>query len=233
MKRPGPPKGRCPKRDEFRSKAVGLKETYSGLGCVKLVLIGKLNISAPTLCEILKEEGLIEPGKKMKLKGKRFRAAEPNAMWQIDHVDLGHGQHMLTVLDDCSGKVLSSNLRKSTELEDVKEILFRCFTEHGNPKAILSDHGTQWYAVCGGKSEFDRMCEEKRIVHIMGRIRHPQTQGKVERFHRSLKDETGINEVADLKEKRRVLDDYVLFYNGVRPHWGIELKVPNDVYYAV
>jgi transposase InsO family protein len=67
----------------------------------------------------------------------------------------------------------------------------------------------------------------------MGRIQHPQTQGKVERWHRSLKEETGIKNIADPCEKRKVLAEYVHFYNTVRPHWGIGLKTPDGVYFAL
>jgi putative transposase len=202
------------------------------MGCVKLAKITELGISGPTLCEILKEEGLIKPRKSAERKGKRFRAERPNDMWQIDYVHLGHGYQLLTVKDDCSGKILSSNLRRATKLEDVMDILKECFREHGMPKTILSDHGTQWYAARGGDSRFDEMCSENGIKHIMGRVRHPQTQGKAERFHGVLKEETEINDIADPKEKRKILDEYVLFYNGVRPHWSIGLKVPDSVYYA-
>jgi len=233
VKKPGPPAGRYMKRELYRAKAVGAKQTYPNMGCAKLVKICELAISGPTLCGILKSEGLIEPRKKAKREGKRFRAGKPNDMWQIDYVHLGHGYNLLTVLDDCSGKILSWNLRRMTKLEDVLEILDECFREYGTPRTILSDHGTQWYATRGGDSRFDEMCLDKGIKHIMGRIRHPQTQGKAERFHGVLKKETNILGIADRREKGKVLEDYVRFYNGVRPHWGIGLKVPNSVYYAV
>jgi len=152
-------------------------------------------------------------------------------MWQIDYVHVGHGSHLLSVMDDCSGMILSADIRRTMTTDDVLDILDVCFEQYGRPKVILSDHGTQWYAVAGGDARFDRMCMKRKIKHIMGRVNHPQTQGKVERWHRSLKFESEIKNSDTLEGKRKVLDEYVDFYNAVRPHWGIYLKVPDSVYF--
>ena len=227
--KPGPPKGRYVKRNKFTEKVIELKHEYPALGCVKLTIIGGLDISGPTACGILKDAGLIEP-KKVKRADKRFRAAAPNDMWQIDYVDVGHGHHLLSVMDDCSGMVLSKDIRKKMTADDVLDILYGCFRAYGVPKKILSDHGVQWYAVRGGDSRFDEMCLREGIAHIMGRVAHPQTQGKVERWHRTLTEETPIRKTEDGEEKRRILRDYVEFYNFIRPHWGIGLRTPGSVY---
>jgi len=232
VKRPGPAKGTFVKRQRFVDDAVRIKKKYPRMGCRKLTMIGKLGISAPTTCEILKSKGMIEPRGKMKLKGKRFRAPAPNKMWQIDYVDLREGWYLLSVLDDHSGKVLSSDIRRTSTTDDVLEILYECFRKYGKPDVILSDHGVQWYATRGGETRFDDMCEAEGIVHIMGRVNHPQTQGKVERFHGSLDRETDIRRTADPDEKKRMMTEYLEFYNTVRPHWGIDLKTPDSVYYA-
>jgi len=232
IKRPGPSKGIHPKRDAHREKAIELKREYPRIGCAKLAVMGGLGISGPTLCEILKSERLIEPVKAVKRKGKRFRAKNPNDMWQIDYVDVGHDCHLLSVMDDCSGKILAREIRRTMTTDDVLEIMDKCFSEYGIPKLILSDHGTQWYTVRGGDNRFDRMCLRRDIEHIMGRINHPQTQGKVERWHRTLKFESDIKDADTLEKKMKVLDGYVDFYNAVRPHWGIDLKTPDSVYFA-
>ena len=232
VRRPGPPPGRNVKQDAFRERAIEVKKKHPKIGCAKLVIIGKLDISGPTLCEILKSEGLIEPVK-TKRASKRFRAKKPNDMWQIDYLDVGHGHHLLSVIDDCSGKTLSDDIRDTTKTDDVMEIMGVCFSKYGTPKSILSDHGTQWYAVRGGDARFDGMCEDNDIKHIMGRIAHPQTQGKVERYHRSLLYETDMRLIEDPAEKKRVMTEHVEFYNSVRPHWGLKLKTPDSVYYSV
>jgi transposase InsO family protein len=232
VRKPGPPKGRTVKRHLCKEEVVGLKKKYPKTGCAKLVVIGGLDISGPTACGILKEAGMIKPGKANRAP-KRFRAKAPNDMWQIDYADLGHGQHMLSVLDDCSGKILSKNVRETTLTDDVLVILVCCFIEYGIPKVILSDHGTQWYATRGGDARFDRFCDDWGIEHKMGRINHPQTQGKVERWHRSLKEEAGIKDIADPAEKRKAAADYVDFFNAVRPHWGIGMRTPDSVYFAM
>jgi len=232
VKRPGPAPGCCPKCDEHREKVIAAKVKYPKIGCVKLTIMEKLEVSGPTACKILKGEGMITPAGKGWHRPIRFRAARPNDMWQIDYVDVGHGYCMLSVMDDCSGKILSKNVRRTMTTDDVLEILRDCFSTYGKPKRILSDHGTQWYAVQGGDARFDIVCEKEMIEHIMGRINHPQTQGKVERWHRSLKFESEIKNAAELNEKIGILEDYVEFYNTIRPHWGIDLKTPDSVYFA-
>jgi transposase InsO family protein len=232
MKRPGPPAGICPKRDKHRDAVIAAKVKHPQYGCVKIAIMEELEVSAPTICEILKAEGLIRPVKGGKLEGKRFRAGKPNEMWQIDYVDVGHGYCMLSVMDDHSGKILSRNIRRTMTTDDVLEIMNECFRAYGRPKRILSDHGVQWYATRGGDTRFDIMCSKERIKHIMGRMNHPQTQGKVERWHRSLKFESGIKNAETFDAKIGILDGYVEFYNTVRPHWGIGLKTPDSVYFA-
>ena len=103
--------------------------------------------------------------------------------------------------------------------------------EHGTPKTILSDHGTQWYSTHGGDSRFDEFCDEYGIDHRMGGIRRPTTQGKVERWHGNIRRETDIDKADDIEEKRVILYDYMDFYNGIRPHHALGLRTPDEVYY--
>lgn len=230
VKKTGPPKGRPVKRQLFTDRVKELKTEYPMMGCVKLKVVGGLEISGPTVCGILKEAGMIAKKKEVKRADKRFRADRPNDLWQIDYVDLGDGCHLLSVMDDCSGMIMSTDIRKTMTADDVLDIMQRCFRTYGKPKKILSDHGSQWYATCGGYSRFDEMCRRGGIEHIMGRVAHPQTQGKVERWHRTLTEETPIRVTDGLENKSKIMKVYAEFYNFIRPHWGIDLKTPGSVY---
>jgi|GEM_PF-3102564 len=83
----------------------------------------------------------------------------------------------------------------------------------------------------GGTSDFDVWCKENGIHPIMAGIRRPTPIGKIERRHRPLIDEF-LCQFTDLAESRRRLPDYLERYNTGRPHWGIGLRIPAEVYFA-
>ena len=122
--------------------------------------------SAPTVRRALARAGF---GSVTKRKGKAYKtfcARYPNEMRQIDYVNL-HGDYFLSVINDHSRKIMSADLRKTSTTDDVLEILDAAIKIYGTPKIILSDYGTQWYAVRGGDSRFLAFCEERGIKHIM------------------------------------------------------------------
>ncbi|MBU1111272.1 MAG: DDE-type integrase/transposase/recombinase, partial [Nanoarchaeota archaeon] len=90
------------------------------------------------------------------------------------------------------------------------------------PGAILTDNGTQFTPARGEIGPFTRWCEEKGIKHILGRVHHPQTNGKIERWFGTYKIE--------FDERFNCLDEFVNFYNEVRIHQGINYTKPLDRY---
>jgi putative transposase len=229
-KRPGPRPGRTPKCDEIEDMVVNVRKRYDFLGAEKIGVIAGVSASAPTVRKTLRRCGFGNITKKKGQPRKRFCAACPNDMWQIDYVDLGSGTHLLSVIDDHSRKILSKNLSHSCSTDDVLAIIGEAVRRHGAPKAILSDHGVQWYSTRGGDSRFDEFCAEMGIKHYMGGICRPTTQGKVERWHGSIRRETGIDSIDDIEEKRSILYDYIDFYNRIRPHYGVGLRTPDAVF---
>jgi len=91
--------------------------------------------------------------------------------------------------------------------------------DYGKPESILTDRGTQFYASAGEKkvkgiSKFERFLLESGIKHIVGRVNHPQTNGKIERFF------------GTLKAKARYfnsIDELIYWYNNKRPHMSLNL----------
>lgn len=230
-KRPGPRPGATPKCDEIEKVVVETRKKYGFLGAEKIGRIANVDASAPTVRKTLRRCGFDNITKKKGQARKRFCASFPNEMWQIDYVDLGAGTHLLSVIDDHSRKILSKNISYSWTTDDVLRIIKEAIMEHGTPKTILSDHGTQWYSTHGGNSRFDEFCDEYGIDHRMGGIRKPTTQGKVERWHGNIRHETDIDKTDDIEEKRVILYDYMDFYNGIRPHHALGLRTPDEVYY--
>jgi transposase InsO family protein len=186
-----------------------------------------------TITEILRRHGKLE-GKSNSHPGpfQRFERAAPNELWQMDfkgHFALLHGRcHPLTVLDDHSRYSLGLEACTDEQDETVRERLIKIFRRYGLPLEMLMDNGSPWGSA--GEQlltalEVWLMWLGIRVIH--GRPYHPQTQGKDERFHRTL-----IAEVLDGRSFRDTEDCQVAFdrwrfvYNHERPHQAIDLEPP-------
>jgi len=213
-------------------KEVRGKKFRKKMGAQKIKVYLDMDISHQSINKILKDTGLTAKRKKRKQKKfDPFRRGCPNELWQIDYKEFGKGVYMLSVKDDYSSAILSADVRSTYTTEDVKEILGRTIRLFGTPKQILSDHGTQWCATNGGVSKFDKWCYENGIEHIMGRIRKPTTQGKVERWHGTVLEEAELPpKGSSVEEYREAVLEYMEFYNNERPHHGIGLQIPTFTY---
>jgi transposase InsO family protein len=231
-RRRGPPPGNCPKMRAAADKVAETAKEYPQLGCTKIAVISGAGVSGPTALKIMKERKIWNGKTQKKRKFKTFCRENPNDLWQIDHVYLDDDMVLLSVLDDHSRKMLAWTVKDTATTEDVKEILDDAVERNGRPKEILSDHGSQFYAVNGGECEFDNWCLGKEIRHIMGRIGKPTTQGKVERLHRSLRKECVFPpKGSSCEDYTEAVRSYAEFYNTRRPHWGIGFKTPDSAYY--
>ena len=105
------------------------------------------------------------------------------------------------------------------------QALKQTIKKYGKPLEILTDNGSQFYAVKGGTSSFTRWCLQEGIKHIRSRAYHPQTCGKVERVHGTI-----LRELRRLKLplSNTTLHQYQTFYNYYRPHQGINLSIPAE-----
>jgi len=128
--------------------------------------------------------------------------------------------------------ILALEVRHSWSYEDVEEILERTIRMFGPPLQILSDHGTQWCAVNGGISRFDtEFCRRYGTEHIMGKVRKPTTHGKIERWHGTIKKEAHHPpKGSTLEDYEKAIQLYMGYYNFERPHHGICLRIPFEVY---
>ena len=235
--KPGPKPGFHSQR--VLSEVEGLVKTkreHPVYGAAKINVMAKTSISAPTAHRILKEHGFMPVTVRKGKVYKSFEMDRVNEMWQIDYVELGTDSETgrriesLSILDDKSRRILSANADIHATTDDVIELLLEAFQGYGVPERILSDHGTQWAASNGGDTRFDQFCEAWGIEHIMGRVRKPTTQGKVERWHGTLRREVGLPAEAPLAEYRRIMGEFVRFYNDVRPHWALDLRTPSEVF---
>jgi transposase InsO family protein len=166
----------------------------------------------------------------------RFERARPNELWQMDfkgHVALHAGRlHPLTVLDDHSrfSVVLAACANEQTET--VRQQLIIAFRRYGLPERLMTDNGSPWGD--GPGSPFTPLgvwLIEHGIRISHSRPYHPQTMGKDERFHRSLKAEVlSAPPFADLAAAARAFERWRNVYNTQRPHEALELAVPASRY---
>ena len=219
-----------------RETVIGVrKEKFTKrMGAQKIKVYCGLAISHQSINAIMRDAGLIKPGKKRKKqKFDPFRREHPNSLWQIDYKEFERGIYMLSVKDDHSSAILAADVRTTCVTDDVIEVLNKAVRAFGTPAQILSDHGTQWSSARGGKVRFDKWCSENGIEHIMGKVRKPSTQGKIERWHGSVLEEAELPpRGSSAGDYGKAVIEYVEFYNNKRPHHGIDLQIPIVVYMA-
>jgi transposase InsO family protein len=194
--------------------------------------------SASTVFRVLKARGFVtlSPKKRPKSADKRFCADLPNEMWQADmtHVMLGDGTvyEVLNMIDDHSRLCVASRAMKVVKATDVVRVLHRAAETWGYPASFLSDNGliftTEHRHADAGVTELELFSLGIEIKH--SRPYHPQTCGKVERFHQTMKRFLAKQDIATPKQLQKQLDRFVDNYNNVRPHRGIGRRTPAAVY---
>lgn len=224
-------------------QAVLKKRTETGWGGRKIARVledeGMGNVPHPnTITDILRRNGKIVEEERAKHRAwQRFERDEPNALWQMDfkgHFALLKGRcHPLTVLDDHSRFCISLQACADETMKTTQFHLTNAFRNYGLPIALLCDNGGPWgsgYPTLE-LTQLTVWLVRLGIQIIHGRPRHPQTQGKEERFHRTLKAEVlqGHN-FTDLKECQHHFDAFRTRYNQVRPHEALKFDTPISHY---
>jgi transposase InsO family protein len=197
-----------------------------------------------TINKILDRNGLIDPNRsKLSKDFERFVRQYPNELWQMDYKGwfrlLNRQEcHPLTITDDHSRYNLCLQACKNEQSDTVKNILIKVFEKYGLPYIMLTDNGTPWGAAGaetleGSRSytSLEKWLIELNIKLIHGRPYHPQTQGKEERFHRTLKQE--LIEHEQFRDHDHCQERFNLWrekYNFIRPHEAIDFKTPADLY---
>ena len=190
-----------------------------------------------TITEVLRRHGKLDRQAQHPGPYVRFERAEPNELWQMDfkgHFPLAVGRcHPLTVLDDHSRYSLGLEACDNEQDGTVRARLTTLFRRYGLPFAMLMDNGSPW-GDRGGQpfTIFTTWLMRHGIWVSHGRPYHPQTQGKEERFHRSLKAEVlERNSFADLVACQHAFDRWRQIYNHERPHEALGLKPPATRYH--
>lgn len=167
----------------------------------------------------------------------RFEHSAPNDLWQLDfkgefRMTTGQYCYPLTSLDDHSRYNLILRGCGVQKRPTVQAWLQRAFERYGLPKALLCDHGTPWCSRHGGLTRLTLWLLRLGIEVLHGRVQHPQTQGKLERFHRTLKAEALSGRMfRDLEHVQTELDAWRVVYNHERPHEALDFATPSQRYH--
>ena len=167
----------------------------------------------------------------------RFEQERPNQLWQMDfkgHFRLGNQErcHPLTVLDDHSRYALCLQACRNQQTGTVQQQLTVTFRRYGLPERMLMDNGSPWgNDLAHQYTPLTVWLLRLGIAVSHSRPYHPQTQGKDERFHRSLKVEVLAQRVfADGERMQLRFDEWRYCYNHVRPHEALAMAVPASRY---
>jgi transposase InsO family protein len=191
--------------------------------------------SASTITEVLRRHGRLGVRVRSQRDYCRFERSRPNELWQMDFkgsIGTRSGRcHPLTVLDDYSRYSVCVSACANEREETVRPVLVSVFRDHGLPEEILSDNGSCWGSSDSRYTKLSAWFLRLGIAVRHGRAYHPQTQGKDERFNRTLKAEaiTG-REFADDADCQLAFDRFRRRYNEDRPHEALGMLVPSSRY---
>lgn len=194
--------------------------------------------SVATIWRVLKRRGFItpQPQKRPKSSYKRFEALLPNECWQSDftHWTLHDGSdvEILNFIDDHSRFLLGSSVHKTVKAIDVSEQFILIANKYGLPESVLSDNGAVYTGKYrNGKVVFETLLEEHNIVFKHGQPYHPQTQGKIERWHQTLKLYLAKQKPSDnIEQLQKQIDTFIDYYNTQRPHRSLKGLTPFEGY---
>jgi transposase InsO family protein len=218
---------------ELERQVTQVRLRYPDWGARKLQVVLRregLELPRNTIHRILLRYDLVREEQRRPPATQRFERGQPNELWQMDFKGpKGWPQPVgpLSVLDDHSRYLIALAANGSTHGEPVQKQLEEAFERCGVPEGMLMDHGTPWWSTysLSGRTHLSLWLMRQGIrLHWSG-IRHPQTQGKVERFHGSLQralERRGIPP----HSTQAWLDAYRWEHNHVRPHEALGMQTP-------
>jgi len=224
-----------PRRKEaaLEERVIELRRRYPDWGARKLrVLLREqgVELGRNTIHRMLLRHQLVRPEDRHEVAPLRFERSRPNELWQMDfkgpkfwHQAVGP----LSLLDDHSRYLIALQAVGSTRGELVREQLESAFGRCGVPEQMLMDHGTPWWSArsAGGMTTLSLWLMRQGVQLHWSRVRHPQTQGKVERLHGELQRALLLRRVL-IPDIQVWLDEFRWEHNHVRPHEALGMERP-------
>jgi len=149
----------------------------------------------------------------------KYEWPKPNMLWHTDWTECPFtGKQLIAFIDDHSRFIVHAEYFENATTENTILAFANAISRYGTPENILTDHGVQFHE----HGPFEEFCKAKGIKHILGRVHHPQTNGKIERWFGTYKMECD--------ERFSCIEDFIKFYNEVRIHQGISYATPLERY---
>jgi putative transposase len=224
LKKPGRPRNAS---ISLRDAALIL-ETYDRLKVNALTLQRALkhtrgvNLPHNKIHAILKENGraLPQPSKQRRRKWVRYEREHSMSLWHMDWKQLPDGRWWIAAEDDASRLIVGYGVFQEATAENTIHVLKQAIEKHGRPRELLTDRGSQFYANEGerrekGISQFEQYLADNGIKHILCRVNHPQTNGKLERIY-------GVYE--QKRHQFKSIDEYVHWHNEIKPHLSLNIE---------
>lgn len=226
------------------ARIIELRDKHPAWGARKLrhcLLRDKVKgVPAPsTITEILRRNGLLDPEESSKhTPFKRFEHPAPNDLWQMDfkgEFPLEKERcYPLTVIDDHSRYVVCLQACPNLRTETTRVALISKFRTYGLPRRMTMDNGAPFAIFKHGRPAWTRLTVwlVRLGIHVShSRPRHPQTQGKDERFHRTLNEELiSRSQFKCFERAQESFDAWLRIYNCERPHEALSMDVPSSRY---
>jgi len=234
---------KIPEYERERVRDIALEQTDKSPRELAWYITDNLGyfISESSVYRILKSFDLItSPNYIVMAASDRFQhpTRKVHELWQTDFTYLkiiGWGWYYLsTILDDYSRYIISWKLFTSMSAEDVQQTLDMARASAGIDQAtvrirprLLSDNGP-----CYLSGELKEYLKDHEMKHSRGRPYHPQTQGKIERYHRTMKNEVKLHHYYSPSELKTAIGKFIYYYNNERYHESLDNVTPADVYYG-
>ncbi len=155
---------------------------------------------------------------------REFERPLPNHLWQADFSLLDDGSWLFAMIDDHSRYLVDAMEFEDITSENALFVCRRAVRQHGVPYQLMTDHGVQfWNNQFKRPNGFGETLDALGVQHILAGVKRPQTNGKIERWFGTFKDES---------PRFRGLDEYLYHYNFCRPHGGIKYRKPCEKYFA-
>ena len=191
-------------------------------------------VSLRKISRVMVEKGLQKPciNRRKPRKYKRYERPIPNILWHTDYHTIKsnklQGKEFISYIDDCSRKIMGYGVFDNQTTENALGVLYCAIVKHSVvPMELNSDRGVQFISPKLDKNGeanhlFQQSLKELNILFIPSKRRHPQTNGKLEKFHHIL--DTGFD------ERFEKIDEFIEWYNDERLSEAVDYMTPNDAY---
>jgi len=214
--------------DEWKRQRCGARKLHA------ILKKNGFGVSLRKISQVLKAEGFQKPCPKRQKprKYKRYEWPLPNFMWHTDwHVIKAEnlrGKCFISYMDDCSRRIMAYGVFDAMMTKSSLLVLYQAIAEHKVlPFELNSDRGSQFIPSKFDKkgkanSEFQETLKELGILFVPSRRRHPQTNGKLEKFHHILDSE--------FDDRFETIDQFIEWYNNERASEAIDYMAPKEAY---